>query len=137
MTPVGGKMTETELASSLRRAAKDHGWIEHVAWVSMHSPKGWPDLTFAKGLFLVVWELKNETGKATPDQIVWLDWWRNFSVHVHQVPASYKNRPQIHVALVRPKDIEAAYWLLVGEQPDATHPWPAPWDIDDPLRGRP
>jgi hypothetical protein len=131
-------MTEAELQTALVRHARSQGWLEHRAWTSLHSPKGWPDQTFARGLFLCVWELKNPKGVATIEQIAWLDWWATFALELRAgVAAQHDPKPRIHVALVRPADLEAAYWLLMGQRPRDDHPWPAEWDPSDPNRGRP
>lgn len=139
--PRNGKMTEAELQTALVRCAREQGWLVHFAWKSVHSPKGWPDLVIARGRFLCVWELKNDTAKPTPEQIAWLDWWREFADfgerveklccnpndHLHVTLAATHAR--IHVALIRPDDLEAAYWLLMGQRPREDHPWPSEWEI--------
>jgi hypothetical protein len=147
MSPIGGKMTEAELQTSLVRCAREQGWWADFAWKSLHSPKGRPDLELGRGLFLCVWELKNETHKATPEQIERLDWWHEFAQGVEFVDAMARDHPaapikpeyepRIHVALLRPADLEAAYWLLMGQRPTAEHPWPRAWDPSDPQRGKP
>jgi hypothetical protein len=116
LSPVAGRITERELQSSLRRAAREFGWLEHVAWSSLHSPKGWPDLTLAKGTTLLVWELKNDRAAPSPEQRRWLDWWTRF--------ADAAGGVEISVALVRPGDLERAYNALMGRR-DAY--WPAQW----------
>jgi hypothetical protein len=135
-------MTEAELQTALVRHARSQGWLEHRAWTSLHSPKGWPDQTFARGLFLCVWELKNPKGVATIEQIAWLDWWATFGAGVASLATiadvrSAARPPRIHVALVRPADLEAAYWLLMGQPEREGHPWPAEWNPNDPNRGKP
>jgi Holliday junction resolvase len=129
--PIGGRMTEAELQKSLRHAMHEHGWMVHAVWSSLHSPRGWPDLFAVKGNTILAWELKNDKLTPTPEQIKWLDWWTEFASAIYEpspVPlASW--RPRIHVALVRPADLEAAYRAITGlEEGD----WPAPWP-----RGRP
>jgi hypothetical protein len=128
VSPVGGKMTEAELQTSLRRAAREFGWMEHCAWLSIRSPKGWPDLTLAKGMRLIVAELKAEKGKTTPEQDAWLAWWREFAdavaiaaqgtsdlVHVYtgERPDA-KLAPRIEVYVWRPTDLEDAYRVLMS-----------------------
>jgi hypothetical protein len=118
VSPVNGKMTERELQASIRRVAREYGWMEHCAWLSIRSPKGWPDLTLAKGLRLVIAELKAENGVVTPEQEAWLDWWRTFSAAVNvelRQPRMTDSRqtPHIEVYVWRPSDLEEAYRVLI------------------------
>lgn len=111
-------MTEKDLQRSVIHAARALGWRDAWTWRSFHSPKGWPDLFLARGLHLVVAELKAERGKVTPDQETWLAWWRNYGAAVdyavegngllvaHQVPL-------VDVFVWRPADLERIYWFLV------------------------
>lgn len=131
--PRNGRITEGEFQTSLRRAARDYGWQEHVPWKSLHSPKGWADLTLgAKGrLWFAYWELKNDTGKPTPEQIMWLNWWRRFADGVMAAFAVADEHHhvledvRISVALLRPADIESAYRYLLGRP--KSEGWPEMW----------
>lgn len=111
--PRAGQMTEKELQTSLVRALRTFGWVDYEAWKSMHSPRGWPDIFARRDLNVIVWELKNATSKPTPEQIEWLNWWSSFAISVH--PAA-----RVHVALVRPADLEEAYKLIGGLQGPST-----------------
>lgn len=127
-------MTEAELSMSLRRCAREQGWLEHLTYDSRRSPKGWPDLTFGKGLWLVVWELKADGGRITKEQTAWLDWWSEFASGVEgvrELALADDEGPRVHVALIRPADLDAAYWLLMGQAPREGHPWPAMWPFSD------
>lgn len=133
MSPRNGKITERETQNALRRAAKEYGWRDHVAWSSMNSPKGWPDLTLAAGgrLWLAVWEVKNATGKATPDQVWWLNWWAHFAkvlrhdISVAEAKDHVLEDIRISVALVRDSDLENCYRFLMG-RPESEG-WPSEW----------
>jgi hypothetical protein len=55
-----------ELAGVLR-------WATYHPWLSVHSPRGWPDLALCRPPRLVLAELKSEKGKVTPAQDQWLE----------------------------------------------------------------
>lgn len=134
MSPLHGRMTEAELLAALTRCAREQGWLAYHPWSSLHSAKGWPDLVLARELTLVVWELKNDTAKPTPEQVAWLDWWQEFADAAWEAsgaidPSGTPRAPLIHVALVRPADLEAAYWLLMGQKQSPEHQWPAEWVV--------
>lgn len=132
--PRNGKITERETQNALRRAAKEYGWRDHVAWSSMNSPKGWPDLTLAAGgrLWLAIWEVKSATGKATEDQVFWLNWWSRFAWFVRNIVEMAEQDShvledvRISVALVRATDLENCYRFLMG-RPKAEG-WPSEWE---------
>ena len=71
------EVREKDLQKHVRTFAKQMGWKEHVTWLSMLSPRGWPDLTLYRQRSdgvgeLVCIELKTEKGKTTPYQDEWL-----------------------------------------------------------------
>lgn len=64
---------ERDLQKHVRAFAEGLGWKIAVTWVSIRSPKGWPDLfAVRRGEFVAI-ELKSERGKVSPDQEAWLD----------------------------------------------------------------
>lgn len=78
-TLVADALLERDLQRHVRALARQMGWAEHVAWVSIHSPRGWPDLTLARARpdgvgELVFIEFKRERGRTTDAQ----DWWLAF-----------------------------------------------------------
>lgn len=120
-------MTEKQLQQSIVQAARTYGWRDAWTWKSFHSPKGWPDLVLAKGLRLLIVELKSEKGKVTPEQQVWLDWWRAFAIATAKAVGgailyeyvSSDGRedtsdamPKIEVHVWRPADLEEALRVL-------------------------
>lgn len=111
-------MTEAELQRSIVHAARSLGWRDAWTWKSFHSPKGWPDLFLARGLHLLVVELKSDKGKVTPEQEAWLAWWREFGVgilrlHSFEGPEDKCNgQPRLDVFVWRPADLEEAYRIL-------------------------
>jgi hypothetical protein len=48
-----------------------------------HTTPGYPDLTLVRGDRLVFIEVKRETGKATPEQLAWLDLLHAAGAEVH------------------------------------------------------
>jgi hypothetical protein len=94
-------MTEKELSQSLVNAARTMGWRVYRTWNSIHSPKGFPDLTMVRGDRLIFAELKTEKGKVTPDQQGWID------------ALSVLGNGRCEVYLWRPSDIESAYQVLM------------------------
>lgn len=116
-------MTEKQLQERIVRTARRLGWRDAWTWKSIHSPKGWPDLVLAKGLRLLIVELKSETGKVTPEQQTWLDWWRTFAASVTQSSDTQHGEmcvswdpPHEHAAVEvyvwKPADIGDAYEVL-------------------------
>lgn len=100
-------MTEKELLASIRAAARELGWHDYHTFNSYRSSKGFPDLILARGLHLVVAELKSEKGKVTPEQEMWLDWWRTFGDAII-------GRPRVDVFVWRPADLDEAYRFLAS-----------------------
>ena len=54
-------------------AAKLFGWEHYHPWLSVHSPRGWPDLALCRPPRLILAELKSPTGKLTEAQAHWLE----------------------------------------------------------------
>jgi hypothetical protein len=48
-------------------------WEHYHAWLSIHSPRGWPDLALCRPPRLVLAELKTERGVVSPDQARWIE----------------------------------------------------------------
>lgn len=120
-------MTEAELQNAIRRCALEQGWLYYHPYDSRRSDPGFPDTELVRGLFVCKWELKDDKGRPTREQVTWLDRWRHLSYEVNAESAIHCAEVRIHVALIRPADLDAAYWLLMGMKPSAEHPWPAEW----------
>ena len=78
IAPDAADLLERDLQRHVRAFATSLGWRVQVAWTSIHSPRGWPDLTCYRphpsqpGVGEMVYiELKREKGKTTEPQ----DWW--------------------------------------------------------------
>jgi hypothetical protein len=89
------KITEKHLQELVRKAAILTGWRMYHTFNSMHSVKGFPDCTLVKEGRLWFVELKNETGKLTPEQEEWL----RALAHV----------PGIQVQVLRPSGFDSFY----------------------------
>ena len=61
------RMTEREWQRQVRQAAEARGWWVFFIWTSLHSPRGWPDLTMLRDR-LIFAELKSETGRLSSKQ---------------------------------------------------------------------
>ncbi len=108
-------MTEAELLASLRAAARYLGWLEYHTFNAYRSPRGFPDLVLARGLHLIVAELKSDKGKVTPEQETWLAWWREFGHAIDRMEdalAGIEPTPRVDVFVWRPADIDEAYRIL-------------------------
>mgnify|MGYP001599406275 CR=1 FL=1 len=92
-------ITETELLSSIRQAAKDCGWLIYRAQFSMYSSRGWPDLFMVRNGQALAWELKGAKGKPTEAQIEWIE--------------ALQTVPGVDARVVYPQDLETAYKALV------------------------
>lgn len=73
--PTGLRLTEKAFAQQIVDLARALGWREYRTWLSMRSPKGFPDLVLvrARDRRLVFAELKTDTGATTPEQDAWLE----------------------------------------------------------------
>jgi hypothetical protein len=89
------KITEKHLQELVRKAAILTGWRMYHTFNSMHSVKGFPDCTLVKEGRLWFVELKNETGKVTPEQLGWLD--------------ALGRVPGVEAWVVRPSDFDQFY----------------------------
>lgn len=95
-------LTEKQFSQQVVDLAKLLGWRVYRTWLSLRSPKGFPDLVLvrASDKRLLFAELKTETGKTTPDQDAWLEDLRmaaqrcGFSVHLWR-PADFDNIARI------------------------------------------
>jgi hypothetical protein len=66
-------ITEKELESQVKDLAKLFGWEYYHPWLSIHSPRGWPDVSLCRPPQLIFLELKTEKGKVSEHQQKWLD----------------------------------------------------------------
>ncbi|KKL75268.1 hypothetical protein LCGC14_2056560 [marine sediment metagenome] len=92
-------MTEKKLSQNIVNEARDLGWLVNRPWLSIYSPKGYPDLTMVRGGKILFWELKTAKGKVSAAQQEWLD--------------ALALVPGVDVRVVRPDDLEEAYRILV------------------------
>ena len=76
------------------------GWETYHAWLSIHSPRGWPDLVLCRPPRLVLAELKAERGQVSEAQDHWLTLLAECGVEVHVWRPS--DLPAVRDALARP-----------------------------------
>jgi hypothetical protein len=105
-------MTEDELLSGLTDALTLSGWwwmhVRRSDQAIIQGMQGWPDI-FAihplRGVALA-WELKSQTGQATPEQHAWLHAFRAMNL------ADRVTHP-VDVRLVRPSEYDAALMFVL------------------------
>ena len=66
-------LTERQWQTIVLRAARQFGWRTYHTLNSWGSAKGFPDLVLVRGARLIFAELKSDKGKASPEQIDWID----------------------------------------------------------------
>lgn len=66
-------LTEKQFLQQVKDLARILGWKTYHPWQSLHSDKGYPDLTLVQGEVAWFSELKRDTGIVTPAQQEWLD----------------------------------------------------------------
>lgn len=91
-------ITEKEFMRQVMDVARLFGWEHYHAWLSIHSPRGWPDLALCRPPRLILAELKREAGILSPSQDKWL--------------ALLRACPGIETYLWRPPDIDAIAEIL-------------------------
>jgi hypothetical protein len=104
-------MSEDEVLGAVMETGKMGGWWAchfrpaRLADGSWRTPivgrKGWPDTMLVRGSELLLWELKREDGRVSPEQGEWLE-------RLGEVQT-------VHAAIIRPRDLpEARARLLRG-----------------------
>jgi VRR-NUC domain len=63
---------EGSLLARVRRLATENGWLTFHTYDSRRSEYGFPDLVCTDGTAVLMYELKTNTGKLTPEQQRWL-----------------------------------------------------------------
>jgi hypothetical protein len=71
--PVLPPLTEKQWMAQVVDLARTFRWETYHAFLSVHSPRGWPDLALVRPPRLILAELKSEAGKLTPAQARWLE----------------------------------------------------------------
>jgi len=64
----GIKITEREFTSQVSQLARTLGYQVYHPWMSIHSERGFPDLTIWRPGRFILAELKTDTGKLSPSQ---------------------------------------------------------------------
>lgn len=65
-------ISEKEWQAQVVEVARTMGWKHYHPYLSIYSPKGWPDLALVRERFILA-ELKTQTGKVSSSQQEWLD----------------------------------------------------------------
>ena len=71
--PAAPTITEKQWMAQVVELAGIFGWDHYHPWLSIHSPRGWPDLALCRPPRLVLAELKSEKGKVSEAQDRWMD----------------------------------------------------------------
>lgn len=66
------RLTEKAWLGQIVQLAKTLGWKCYHPFLSIHSERGFPDLTLVRERVVFV-ELKTEKGKLSPHQVNWVD----------------------------------------------------------------
>jgi hypothetical protein len=91
-------VSERELTTYVRDVARLHGWRRYHAWLSKHSPAGFPDEVLLRPPRLVFAELKSERGRLSDEQEAWLE--------------ELRAVPGVEVFVWRPADMDAIASVL-------------------------
>ncbi len=67
------RLTEKEFTRQVRDLAELLGWKFYHPWLSIHSPRGFPDLALCRPPRLILAELKTERGQVSEAQTEWLE----------------------------------------------------------------
>lgn len=94
------EVTEKQLREQVRDLCKLMGWDFWFCWTSIHSPRGYPDLTLCRPPRLILAELKTEKGIVSDFQQHWID--------------ILSQCPGVEVYIVRPSGIEEFAEVLRG-----------------------
>ncbi len=98
--PLAQDTPEGALLAAIRKLAHPHGWLAYHTYDSRKSETGFPDLVLTNGTNLLMYELKTNTGKPTPEQ----DRWLNLLAHTGLVECGIwrpRDFPQITERLTR------------------------------------
>ena len=97
---INNQMTEKSFTQQIADLSKMLGYKYYHPWLSIHSPRGFPDCCLVKGERLIFAELKREKGELSPHQVEWLD--------------ALKATGKAEVYVWRPSDIEKITDILRG-----------------------
>ena len=94
-------VTEAQHMQAIIALAKLLDWLCYHTWSSIHSPKGYPDLTLCRPPRVIIAEVKSDKGKLTEAQSEWLD--------------ALRGCPGVEVYLWRPGMWDEIEAVLIGE----------------------
>lgn len=96
-------LTEAQFQAQIVEMAEWLGWRTYHTFDSRRSHAGFPDLTLVRGGELIMAELKDDTGKPTPEQ---LEWYAQLLVVQDNAPGVFHSR------IWRPRHMDAVDKLL-------------------------
>jgi len=91
-------LSEKEFTRQVRDLAAIYRWEFYHPWLSIHSPRGFPDVVLCRPPRLLLIELKTDHGKTSSHQDRWLELLRGC--------------PGVEVFLWRPSDLDAIAQVL-------------------------
>lgn len=100
-TTTGLQVTEKQFTQQIADLARFLGYKYYHPWLSIHSPRGFPDICLVKGKRLIFAELKTDKGVLSPHQIEWLD--------------ALKETGKVEVYVWRPADFDGIAEILRQE----------------------
>ena len=92
------ELSEKEWLRQVVDLARILGWEPYHAWLSIHSPRGWPDLALCRPPRLILAELKREKGVLSSPQGRWIGLLRGC--------------PGVEVHVWRPSELDAIAEVL-------------------------
>lgn len=98
LSPAGWQLlaAERDLQDALRTAALRNGWLVYHTHDSRRSDAGFPDCVMIKDGRMLVFELKAQKGRVSPQQRQWI--------------AAFEGVPMVLAAVVRPEPKHAGEW---------------------------
>ena len=96
-------VTEADFRRTIIDYARLRGWRYYCTWLSLHSPKGFPDFVLLRARTgapprLIFAEIKSERGRVRPEQADWL--------------ADLREVPSVEAYLWRPSDFDEIVAVL-------------------------
>lgn len=94
-------INERAFIEHVRRLAIEGGWLYYHTYRSTRSAPGFPDVVMVKGGFVIFAELKDERGKPSAEQQLWLA-----TLTKAARPPAGNRLATVEVYLWRPRDFE-------------------------------
>jgi hypothetical protein len=108
-------ITEKQFMAQIKELSAVFGWEYYHPYLSIHSPRGFPDVVLCKPPRVIIAELKRDKGKLSPHQEKWI--------------ALLEKCPGVEAYVWRPAQMDDIVAVLRGE-PETRKP-PASGRISD------